>query len=370
MKTSCFAWIILDMNLLWIFEISLVLCIEINEENIQDHLKKEKFSLVLFFAPWLKSCEKVVGVISEVEVYFRNRDDIFIGKIDTYKSLKLASHFRIDDYCSLKYFVKGSKVAESYEDTISKELVIKFVETKSSYQGVTDLYKEPLIELNLDNFDRIVKNENKFVIVYFYTSWCKKCTLLSKTIRQVAQVFQNDKDCVIAQLDGEKWFNITVKEKIGVYPTFVFYSKTEKDGKLYYPGKFDENWTNYNITKFLNINCGLRKVIDEAEDEKVGTLDELNVYAKHFMQQIDMKRKKTVRHVIQLIQEFPPHKRWKGEIYVDLMTTIMKEGDIYISNEINRIEKLLHAGIVQDKENLIQKKNILKEFNFFNRDEL
>ena len=70
-------------------------------------------------------------------------------------------------------------------------------------------------------------------------------------------------------MDGEKWFNTAVKEKIGVYPTFVYYSKVDKDGRSHYPGKFDENWSYNNITKFLNINCRLQKTIKEAEDKKV-----------------------------------------------------------------------------------------------------
>ena len=40
-----------------------------------------------------------------------------------------------------------------------------------------------------------------------------------------------------------------------MYPTFMFFPKFDKDGEVYLPGKFDENWSEYNITKFLNINC-------------------------------------------------------------------------------------------------------------------
>ena len=88
------------------------------------------------------------------------------------------------------------------------------------------------------------------------------------------------------------------------------------------------------------------------------------------MQQIGVKREKTVRRVIRLIQELPSHKRRKAELYVQLMTVILKEGDSYINREIDRIEKLLLDGILQDKENLSYKKNILKEFLYYIRDEL
>ena len=100
------------MHFLRIFQISIVLSLEINNENIEEHLNRKNFSFILFFAPWLKSCDKVVNVISEVKSHFEGRDDVFIGKIDLYRNLKLGSRFRIEEYCSLKFFVKGSEVPE------------------------------------------------------------------------------------------------------------------------------------------------------------------------------------------------------------------------------------------------------------------
>ena len=56
-------------------------------------------------------------------------------------------------------------------------------------------------------------------------------------------------------LDGQKSFDTAVKSKVGMYPTFMFFPKFDKDGEVYLPGKFDENWSEHNITKFLNTNC-------------------------------------------------------------------------------------------------------------------
>ena len=66
---------------------------------------------------------------------------------------------------------------------------------------------------------------------------------------------QNEPSCLLAMLDGQKSFDSAVKSKVGMYPTFVFFPKDDKDGKVYLPGKFDENWSEKNITKFLNVNC-------------------------------------------------------------------------------------------------------------------
>ena len=54
-----------------------------------------------------------------------------------------------------------------------------------------------------------------------------------------------------------------------MYPTFVFFSKTDKDGHVYLPGKFDENWSEHNITKFLNSQCDTKRMTGGYLDQTV-----------------------------------------------------------------------------------------------------
>lgn len=93
----------------------------VNSENVNDHLsgsggENNKFSLVLFYAPWQKECERNVELMESLAINFRNRSDVFIGIADIYNDRKLASKFHIEDYCLVKYFVKGSSVAERYDN--------------------------------------------------------------------------------------------------------------------------------------------------------------------------------------------------------------------------------------------------------------
>ena len=77
-------------------------------------------------------------------------------------------------------------------------------------------------------------------------------------------------------LDGEKSFDSAVKSKVGMYPTFVFFPKDDKDGQVYLPGKFDENWSEGNITKFLNINCDTSRTSGGFLDTIVSTIGMFN----------------------------------------------------------------------------------------------
>ena len=85
---------------------------EINSKNADEKLKKDRFSLVLFYAPWQRECREHKKLIEKLRVLYGERDDLFFATADIYNDLKLASKYRIEDYCVLKYFVKGSNVAE------------------------------------------------------------------------------------------------------------------------------------------------------------------------------------------------------------------------------------------------------------------
>ena len=76
----------------------------------------------------------------------------------------------------------------------------------------------------------------------------------------------------MATIDGEKYFDSAVNSKVGMYPTFVFFPKTDKDGQVYLPGKYDENWSEQNITKFLNINCDTSRTTGGFLDKTVSSV--------------------------------------------------------------------------------------------------
>ena len=138
----------------------------VTSKNVDQILDKQKLSLVLFYASWQTECQPKVELIDRLYKKFKQhqqeeeeQDDstetkkdekgkninqekedlvegedgfdnsntaitndgnnkkfmnnLFIGKADVYHDLKLATKFMVEDYCVLKYFVKGSHVAET-----------------------------------------------------------------------------------------------------------------------------------------------------------------------------------------------------------------------------------------------------------------
>ena len=85
---------------------------EVTFGNVENIIETQKFSLVLFFAKWDEVCSSKVSIFRQLQYEFHYRTDLYIGLIDIYTHPKIAGKYRVEDYCVIKYFVKGSNVPE------------------------------------------------------------------------------------------------------------------------------------------------------------------------------------------------------------------------------------------------------------------
>jgi len=93
------------------------------------------------------------------------------------------------------------------------------------------------------NFERIVKDSSKDVLVKYYAPWCGHCKALAPTWDELANSVADVEDLVIAKFDA------TANEVAGLsirgYPTLRFYPKDNKNG-YEYEGERDleafQNW--------------------------------------------------------------------------------------------------------------------------------
>jgi len=77
-------------------------------------------------------------------------------------------------------------------------------------------------------FDKIVRDPTKDVLVKYYAPWCGHCKKLAPIWDDLAKHYESNPDVVIAKFDA------TANEADGVevkgYPTLIFYPKDNKDG--------------------------------------------------------------------------------------------------------------------------------------------
>uniref|UniRef100_A0A383VY14 Protein disulfide-isomerase n=1 Tax=Tetradesmus obliquus TaxID=3088 RepID=A0A383VY14_TETOB len=106
------------------------------------------------------------------------------------------------------------------------------------------------------NFDSIVKDEEKDVLLEVYAPWCGHCKALEPVYKKLAKRFAKVDTVVIAKMDGTENEHPDVEVK--GFPTIIFYP-AGKDAK---PITFDGGDRSLKaLTKFIKKNAALTKFI-------------------------------------------------------------------------------------------------------------
>merc|ERR1712087_436872 len=85
------------------------------------------------------------------------------------------------------------------------------------------------------NYDRIVNDESKDVLVKYYAPWCGHCKALAPTWDQLGEDVKDIEDLVIAKFDATA--NEVAGLEIKGYPTLKYYSKADKSGADFNGGR-------------------------------------------------------------------------------------------------------------------------------------
>jgi len=72
------------------------------------------------------------------------------------------------------------------------------------------------------------KEENKIIMVDFYTNWCGWCKKLDKSTYKNKKILTLSKNFVCLKLDGSKNKNLVKKYKVKGYPSIYFIDPNEK----------------------------------------------------------------------------------------------------------------------------------------------
>ncbi|XP_041378697.1 protein disulfide-isomerase like 2-1-like [Gigantopelta aegis] len=133
----------------------------------EPYVDGSKAAFVEFYAPWCGHCKRLAPAYEEVGKTFDNSDDVIIAKVDADADRTLGGRFG----------VQGSR-------------------------GRVKKDASNVVDLNPSNFDSIVMDTNKDVLVEFYAPWCGHCKALIPTYEEVATTFKNDENAgVIKELD-------------------------------------------------------------------------------------------------------------------------------------------------------------------------
>jgi len=130
---------------------------------------------------------------------------------------------------------------------------------------------KPVKTLVATNFDEVVFNKDKLVLVEFYAPWCGHCKQLAPTYDQLAAAFENRDDVVIAKIDSTA--NELEHTKISSFPTIKLYTKGDNK-----PIEYSGERTLDGLTAFINsggVEGAPGQAEEEDEDDDLPKKDEL-----------------------------------------------------------------------------------------------
>jgi len=340
--------------------------VDLTPSNFDEVVNGHKYAFVEFFAPWCGHCKSLAPEYEKFGAAFEGKADVVIAKVDADEHKDLGSRFSVQGFPTLKFFVDGTP--EDYKGGRTLEDLIAFVNGRvpvASRAKVPVAAPSYVTVLTPSNFDQVVMDPTKDVLVEFYAPWCGHCKKLAPIWDSLAAVYRGENDLVIAKVDADAHKELGSKFGVTGFPTIKYFPKGNKAGQ-----DFDGGRELKDLVDWVNTHAGKERTPSGRYHSTVGVIDALS----------DIGRKIVAgdaKHALESAEEAlagftqAPESHFAA-LYKKLYAALAKDA-AYAGNEIQRLTRML-AGSVSPKkaDEFTIRLNILKSIvsSDDNKDEL
>ncbi|WCJ43032.1 Protein disulfide isomerase-like 2-2 [Euphorbia peplus] len=327
-------------------------------ENFEKEVGKDRAALVEFYAPWCGHCKKLAPEYEKLAASFKKAKSVLIGKVDCDAHKSLCSKYDVSGYPTLKWFPKGTLEPKKYEGERTAEALAEFVNSEGGTNVKVAALPSSVRVLSPDNFNKVVLDETKDVLVEFYAPWCGHCKHLAPIYEKVATAFKLEKNVVIANIDADKYRDLAERYGVSGYPTLKFFPKNNKAGEDYGGGRDLDDFVT-----FINEKCGTSRDAKGRLTSKAGLVASLENLVKEFVSAGSDEKKAILARFEQEVEKLKGTDTRYGKIYLKAAKNCVEKGGDYPKKEIQRIDRILEksiSGVKSDEFTL--KKNILSTF--------
>jgi len=326
-------------------------------DNFDSVVDGSKGVFVEFFAPWCGHCKKLAPEYEIVADAFAKTASIVIASVDADAHSTLGSRFGVTGFPTLKYFPAGSTTPEEYNGGRAAEDIVEWINNKVGTRVKIPKAVSAVTVLDDKNFDSIVKDTSKNVLVEFYAPWCGHCKSLAPTWEKLAAAFKNEPSVVIANIDADKYKTIGGAYGVSGFPTLKFFSKDSKAGTPYEGGRDLQELVDY-----INENAGTDRTTSGTLGPDAGTIEELDELAKKFASGDKAALLKEAEKAAASADLTDAEKK-SAKVYLKVFTSA-KDNAAYVKTETERLQKLITSGsVTPNKADEFQVRlNILRAF--------
>ncbi|KAL7591354.1 protein disulfide-isomerase like 2-1 [Lactuca sativa] len=331
----------------------------LTQDNFEKEVGQDRDALVEFYAPWCGHCKKIAPEFERVGNGFKKAKSVLIGKVDCDEHKDVCTKYDVTSYPTIKYFPKGSLEPKLYDGERNAEKFAEYVNSQAGTFVKVSAVGSNVVALTSYNFNTIVMDKTKHVLVEFYAPWCGYCQNVAPIYESLGDAFKNEDDIVIASINADIYKRPAERYNVETIPKFIFFSKDNKDGEDV-PGKP----TLESLLNFVNDKCGTSRDGEGQLTSNAGIIEMLDVLVKEFKSAAGEDDK---QEVYAKIEEEAANLNGSlaryGKIYIKAAHSYMVKGADYAKNEIQRIERLLSKSISSVKaDEFTLKKNILSAF--------
>jgi len=327
-------------------------------DNFDSEVGGDQPAFIEFFAPWCGHCKSLAPEYEIAATAFAKLP-VKIASVDADQHKDLGGRFGVSGFPTLKYFPAGSKEGEAYNGGRTAKDIVSFVNGKAGTNARIKEAATAVVVLTDDNFDGIVKDSNKNVLVEFYAPWCGHCKKLVPDYEKLAGIFQSESDVVIAKLDATEEKKKAEEFKVTGYPTLKWFPKDNKDGESYDGGR-----TLADFVEFINEKTGSQRTKDGGFLPTAGRISELDELVTKFKTAAAAEKKIILAEAEKLIANVKGRAKEFAKFYSINFKRIIEKGEDFIGQEVARLQRLIDSGNVKpDKfSEFSQRLNILNHF--------
>ncbi|XP_022149949.1 probable protein disulfide-isomerase A6 [Momordica charantia] len=330
----------------------------LTESNFEKEVGQDRGALVEFYAPWCGHCKKLAPEYEKLGSSFKKAKSVLIGKVDCDEHKSICSKYGVSGYPTIQWFPKGSLEPKKYEGQRSAEALAEFVNSEGGTNVKIASTPSSVVVLSPDNFNEIVLDASKDVLVEFYAPWCGHCKNLAPIYEKVATAFKLEEKVVIANLDADKYKDLAEKYGISGFPTLKFFPKGNKDGEDYEGGRDVDDFVN-----FINEKAGTNRDAKGHLTVNAGIVASLESLVKEFVAAGNEEKKDIFAKMEEEVGKLSGSAASYGKIYLKSAKKCMEKGGDYAKSEMERIERMLEKSISPAKaDEFGLKKNILSRF--------
>jgi len=197
----------------------------------------------------------------------------------------------------------------------------------------------------------------KNVLVEFYAPWCGHCKKLAPTWEKLANIYKNEEDVVVANIDADKYGDVGGRFGVSGFPTIKFFPKDNKEGVAYEGARELSDFV-----KYLNEKTGTKRSDSGRLEESAGRISQLDSIVSNLLS--SKSKEEELKKAEVVAKSLSGTDKKNADTYITYIKAVIKKGNTLVESELQRLAKMLDSGSVTGSkvDEFTIRKNILSQF--------